>query len=223
MTWWSEIGRQLRTSVPLLVVALTLVGAALALSLVAHVTTSISALDLIYDPVSVGRLPAYTGLLSHIGVLLWWAAASVCAFSALLLQRQTATTAARVRFLLASAALSALLALDDLFVLHEELATAMLGGNEEILFAGYALLTLLCFSWFRSVIGQTDVIILALALVSLGISTAIDVVAHWQGNDLIKGNDFVEESFKLLGIAWWLTYFTRICYVSITEAIRGDY
>lgn len=99
--------------------------------------------ELIRDPNSVGSFPFYVGALSNIGVLFWWSAAVVAAFTYVLLrgvkQADQRVKEARAFFLYA-ALFTALLALDDLFMLHEEAFPVYLGVSEMAVYAVYGLL-----------------------------------------------------------------------------------
>ena len=69
------------------------------------------------DPAAVHNANPFTGVLSNIGILFWCSAAAVCFFSAAIQVKE-----ARVKivpFLLFSGLLTAVLLLDDLFMLHE--------------------------------------------------------------------------------------------------------
>ena len=81
----------------------------------------------------------YRGTISNLGILLWWAAASVYAFAAYLYRSRfgRATSSLTHAFLVYMAALTGLLALDDLFMIHEELLPVRLGVPEVSMYVLY--------------------------------------------------------------------------------------
>ena len=85
----------------------------------------------VYDP--QGHVMFYRGALSNIGILLWWTSTSICAFAAFLLRTATADLSRKrlgTAFLVYLSVFTGLLALDDLFMLHEEVLPVRLGVSE---------------------------------------------------------------------------------------------
>ena len=125
------------------------------------------------DPVSISKLPIYTGFLSQIGIIFWSASAAISLFSAKVLSRHPDTL--RIKpFLFVSGLLTMLLALDDVFLLHEEFFP-YLGVPQNLVFVSYAGFLLFYLIRFYSIILKTEYILLGMALVFFGISITIDV------------------------------------------------
>ena len=81
--------------------------------------------------------PRYGGWLGSFGVIGWAIAASVSAFAAALTASRTASPpVGERRFLLASAALSSVLMIDDLFLVHSTLAPEFLGVPKPVMIVG---------------------------------------------------------------------------------------
>jgi len=167
-----------------------------------HRATGISIRRLTADPAVVLRWHPLTGMLFHLGVLLWNAAAAICFFC----YSVAAGRAPRRHrtMLLAAGLLTTLLVLDDLFLFHERLFPKYLGLPEPLTCAGYAVLVLVYLWAFRREILQTDFLLLALALGCFGVSVICDQFFA----DRPWG--FLEDGAKLLGIAWWCAYFARV-------------
>jgi len=144
--------------------------------------------------------PTYLGLLSHAGILLWAAAATVCFFSATLLLARRPENPSTRRFLCASGFFTAVLVLDDLFLLHERVTP------EALAYGGYAVLAALYLFTFRRDILATDYLLLALSLCLFALSIAIDVFLPVP----IADPYLVEDGVKFAGIVAWLVYFTRV-------------
>lgn len=159
------------------------------------------------DVTAIARIHPLSGILSNLGILLWCAAASICAFAAMTLrnikQRDT------FWFLLSSALLSTYLLFDDFFLIHEDLASRYFGLNEKVIFVALGISVSAYLIAFRRVILRTNFGVLLLALGFLTTSVVIDVilepwlwrVGHWKY--------FFEDGAKWLGIACWCSYYAH--------------
>lgn len=154
------------------------------------------------DPTTAARAPFYTGAVSNLGVLAWAAAATVSLFTFVLL-RAWGSRSHEVRFFLASGALTAWLALDDLFRIHDTVLPRRVGVPKPVVLAAYALLTLLWLVRFRGVIQASPYSILALACGWFGLSVGLDVLVRDESLLLL------EDGAKLFGIVTWLAYFAH--------------
>jgi hypothetical protein len=153
------------------------------------------------DPGTVGGNILF-GILSNFGIMLWASAAAVCYLGAAILNK----IPSKRRFLLASALLTTLLALDDAFLLHEAVIPYFLHVSERLVYIGYLLLILIYFILFlRYILSMTDYPILLLALVFLGISIVLDNLSLPFPSPALEG--FAEDSAKFIGITFWLLYF----------------
>ena len=142
----------------------------------------------------------YYGLVSNLGIMIWSAGAAVSLFAALLLFFADRPRA-EMMFFTAAAAFTSWLALDDLFMIHEDVLP-QLGVPEAVTYglyaaaaAGYFLL-----SW-RAILASRPAL-MASALVLLGTSVAIDVLVHSENTFRV----FVEDGAKFLGILAWMSF-----------------
>ena len=161
--------------------------------------------DLMRDPASTHGSPLHVGLVSNLGVLVWFSAASVCLFTAAVL---VATARRDALFFLASGLLTLVLALDDFLMLHEFIGWA-LSVPEAAILGGYGLLTLGWFAIFWRAIRQTDHLLLVLALCLFAFSLLPDVPeirALYFSERLMR---LLEDGGKLLGIVTWTAYFVQ--------------
>jgi hypothetical protein len=177
---------------------------------------------LLRDPTTTLRGHPLTGLQSNIGVLIWWAGASVCLFCAVALRRAQGHGGLR-SFLLWSGVITAVLAGDDLFLIHEELAPRYLQLDEKWVVATYGVAVAWYLVTFRSVILDSEYLLLLAALLFLGSSVLVDeLVEHkW----LSPWRIVVEDGLKLLGIVSWTAYLVSVSLRALAtasaEAARG--
>lgn len=149
-----------------------------------------------------------TGAQSTLGVLVWCAAAGICFFSCVLLQSRGGDKDVR-SFLLWSGVIAMVLALDDMFLVHEDLARRYLLLSEEVVFLAYGSVLVWYLIRFRRNILDSEYLLLLLAFVLLGSSIVVDFFqASWPGS----GRIFFEGGTKLLGIVTWSAYLIRTCF-----------
>ncbi len=169
------------------------------------------------DPAAIAEAPAYIGLVSNIGILLWCATAAICFFSFAALGRQVGRREAR-SFLLYSGLLTGYLMLDDLFMFHERLLPQHLHIPQAAVYGAYVLMFAAYLVRFRKTIVESEFPILLLALVFFALSRGVDM-----GRDLgfvrVRAADLLEGGPKLLGIASWFAYLTIVC---AREAFVGE-
>jgi hypothetical protein len=200
--WWLGL-----VLLPLLLVA----GASWLLAIEVKVMTQ--------DPAAQARLHPLAGFLSSLGVLLWWTSASIWLFCAgLRLPGSTAAvTTLHQRFCLSSAGLSAYLALDDLFQIHESLAPLYLGIPERGVYGVLGVAVLAYLVGFRALLMNRCGLLLMLSLGLLAASVVVDSVlepwlwrlGHW--------TYLVEDGLKWMGIAAWCAF----CVVWCRRLLQG--
>ncbi len=154
----------------------------------------------------------FRGAFTNLGILLWWAAATVSAFTYFLLHRlfHTEVYAESAKaFFLYMALFTALLTLDDLFMLHEEVFPVHLGVPELAVYAAYGALTAGLIHFVHFLV-RTDFLVLMLALGFFAFSMLIDegmlrFLLRIPGRlDLL-----IEDTMKMLGIVCWLVFLLR--------------
>lgn len=155
--------------------------------------------ELLLDPVAVGGLPWYTGLVSQLGVVCWAIAATVAGFGgyvASLVGRRAAAA-----FLVSGGALGVLLLVDDLFQLHAVLLPRWLGVPKSAVVAVHGVLAIAWIVVHRVELLRTRLhLIVACALV-FGASVVADAIGDGRGTWLV-----IEDGGKLLGILAWAAY-----------------
>ncbi len=179
---------------------------------VIRLTRDIEIYDLVADPTSITHSPSYLGLLSVLGGLCWAAGIGIFLTGACLMWERSRRPEAA--FLLYSAAVTAYLCLDDVFMLHEYVLPEI--GIPE--FLAYAIILALVAGYlvlFRRQILASSWLFLVLAIGLLASSVAVDVI--WEILDPPRGSTleiFVEDGLKFTGICAWVAYAaltTRAC------------
>lgn len=166
------------------------------------------------DPNQMADAHPFTGALSAVGTFMWAAGAAISLFSAAVLRARGAQ-GLLTGFLFASGLLTMWLLFDDQFQIHEDLAETRLGIDQRLFFAAYLALVTVGIARYRTCILDTDYPLLLTAIGFLGLSVFVDVVHA--DIALLDGewSTFLEDGFKLLGIAGWLGYYARTCFVAL--------
>ena len=162
------------------------------------------------DPLAIAELPFYFGVVSNIGAIIWSAAASICLF--VFFSTDNSVVYKRLRsYLLFSGLLTLMLLLDDLFMLHEQFFPEYLFIPKRIVIISYGALTILHFVVFRRIVKETEYFILVIAFAFFSVSLFVDSVPSESVTFFWRlMNYVVVDGAKLLGIASWFVYFSRV-------------
>lgn len=155
-----------------------------------------------------GCCHVYDGMISNIGILLWWSTATLSGLAALVLALQSRAPRDVTGFAVA-AVFSAWLASDDLFMLHESVLplVGLPQFGTFLIYGGLAAAYLLL-AW-RTVVARAPLFVV-LALAMLGGSAAVDVmsdhdfgaVTTWLLSD-VRLQTLLDDGLKFLGIGFW--------------------
>jgi hypothetical protein len=158
------------------------------------------------DVASIAQVSPLTGMLSNLGILLWCATATSGALVASVLSSMGKRQLSLM--FLGSGILSAYLMLDDLFLIHEDLAFRYFGIRERyvLIFLGAGSLAWLIGS--RRSIMKSPYVHLLTALGLLALSIVVDGLLARMFPSLIQVQaiQLVEDGLKWLGIVAWSTY-----------------
>ena len=165
--------------------------------------------DLTRDPVSIARIPVYSGFISNLGIILWVTAIVICLFTAFLVYSADGYTKT-VQFLLAASLLTTVLMVDDLFLLHE-IALPRLGISEKLLYLIYGGLLAFGIINFREILLKSDYLFALVALGFFGLSLSVDFLQEYisQFSRYQNLRYLFEDSGKFLGIIGWMLYFAQ--------------
>jgi len=163
------------------------------------------------DPVSTAGLRWQTGILYKTGVFIWGAIAATCLLGAAVWARRGDARSVRA-FLLVSAALTLVFALDDVFQFRGELLDH-LGLSELAVFAVYAVVLGVFAIVFRSTLLQTEYGVLV---------ATIALFVAWLGLRYFAAESvFAQEAVKLVGQLTLLVYFFRTSAYGPTRPLRA--
>jgi hypothetical protein len=152
----------------------------------------------------------YFGMASNIGVLYWAVAASCCGLAGFALQRRPEPRAT-TSLLIAAALFTALLCVDDLFMLHEEILPK-LGVPQPLILIGYAVLGAAYVYRSLPEIRRHDPLVFAMSIGFLATSVGVDFFNHSDVPFLLLAEDVT----KLMGIAGWSTWHVRYAVLALT-------
>ena len=220
---WNQFKRlfpvMLRAYIPVIILAGVL--------LIVNYIIDIPPSDFTRDPAAITDTPAYYGLVSNIGVLLWCSSAAVFLFSFVLSRGLSGNKDSRL-FILYMGLITSLLLIDDFFLIHEAIAQYLedvlgIGSyfGEAAVFGVYGLLIIWLVVRYRKVLLDTDYILLGLTAGFFLLSMITDL-----GTELADLHDakltFLEDIFKLCGIVGWFTYAVRTALKQVVWSITQN-
>lgn len=215
------LAEQARPLLPMLALvyapALLVLGAVLAVSL----TSDVPVAYFLRDSAGTLQVPAYIGVVSNLGVLLWCACAAVCFFGSVVL-RKAAVRKEWAAFFMAAGLVTTVLLVDDLFMLHENVSQLYWRFGEKTVFALFGGMFLLFLVKFWRTIASTEFLVFVIACGFLGMSVAFDQLNEPFGDNVPAIRLLLEDGAKLLGILTWLVYFARTCMSQILPALTFD-
>ncbi|MEO9340394.1 hypothetical protein ABFT80_23555 [Mesorhizobium sp. SB112] len=194
----SERSRASRFDILLVFLTGSAVFAVMFLVVIVELIGGIDHWNLVRDPNAIAGNPNYFGIISNLGIVLWIGTATGAFQAYLALGPNRSGNVGSLLFY--GAMFATIMGLDDFLMLHESVAGAT-GLPESIILTPHALLgALMC---YHSVMLRTQTPFAALIAVicAFGLSFAFDLYPVY-----FKGQVFLEESFKLLGISMLAAY-----------------
>lgn len=183
-------------------------------AVVLHSLTDVSFYALFMDPVARLGGHFYTGAGSHLGVLVAVAAASVAFYSALLMR--AADRRRLTSFLIAAGLFTLYLAMDDLFLVHEEVLPAILNVDQSLILMMYGVV-FAGFAWrYRHELLGHDRLLLGAAIMFVAFSIVLDIFD--ENGVTFRGEFMLEEGTKLMAIVGWAAFLMRRSFF----AMRGE-
>ena len=221
----SEPGTQ-QTSTKAHARVLLVLAPALIVLIIAAIVAVVGDVDmgwLFRDPAQLFDTHPLAGTVSSLGIILWWFAASISFFAFAVARRLGLERAVQV-FLLSSALLTVLLALDDQFLIHDDLASRYLGLRERHVIVAWLGIAALYAIVNIATIRRSEWILLVVAMGFFAVSVGADYVGQALLGEVANpgvGLDwvlFIEDGAKFLGIASWAAYLIRFSFRAILDA-----
>lgn len=183
----------------------------------------LDASELTRDVASIAGVDPLVGFLSSLGIVVWSGTVGVCFFAAGLLRARSAgsTEIEHRRFLASAGALSAYLLIDDLFLVHDHLATTHLGIPETMVYALIGIAVASHVLRFRRVIERNAPVLFLFSCAFLTGSVAVDVVLERWLWRLDHWSYIVEDGAKWLGITGWFGYHATVAARLVSAATRA--
>lgn len=169
------------------------------------------------DPAAILGSNPLLGVFSNIGVLLWSVCAGICLFTFAVL-RTRANKEEWSPFFFFAGLITAVLLMDDFFLLHERIVPRYLKIDEDIISVLYVVMILGYLVRFRRWIVRTDYVLLLLALVLFGLSGIVDRLPETR----LEWHHLFEDGFKLFGIVSWFGYFVRSAFRVVTSVMVAE-
>ena len=189
--------------------------AILAALVVVRVFFHVSMSDMTSDVTTIAKIHPLSGILSNLGILVWCAAASICAFAAMTLR--TIKPRDTFWFLLFSALVSSYLMIDDCFQFHQ-LASRYLGLNDKIIYMALGIAVTVYLIAFRRVIARTNY---GFLVVAIGFLTRSVIIDAFLIPYLRRYGDWMylfEDGTKWLGIVSWGSYYVLTSHQFLVNA-----
>ena len=161
------------------------------------------------------NLSPFVGIISQIGILSWSMTASLCIFCSAIIYQKKDLSNNLAYFLGFFGFVTSILLLDDLLLLHELILPLLFKIPEEFVYLCYGSLIIWGLIRFKTVILQTEWIILLLSFLWFGCSIFIDSFSFYS---YLKDLEyFLEDAFKLFGIVSWFYYFLTVCLKTVKK------
>jgi hypothetical protein len=166
--------------------------------------------DLTRDPNAIHNSPKYIGLLSQTGMIFWFSTAGILFFAGFLMFRYFKNPN-QGAFLGNAFLLTVFLGIDDMFMLHDELAHR--GIREEYFYMFYGIWLLITLIKFKNIIKHTLFPLIFIYGLLFGMSMFID--------KKIKDAYLPEDLLKFAGIINWSFYWVSTCYYLLQKHLQA--
>ena len=200
-------------------ITIVICGAAVAATIAfLHYAFSVPASVLLHDLNAINASPPYYGLLSNLGIIIWTATATITLWTYASVRSYLRRRQLQIEVLLFGGIFTAIIMIDDLFMLHEQLPKLGLpGALYPALYGGLQGAFLVV---FIHPILKSEWLLLLGALGFFGISITLDVAADAFSISFI-GRGYIEDIAKFVGILFWFTYFASLSWTALQECLRS--
>jgi len=207
-SWWSPV----RVTRTLGIAVVTLLGTALVIGAFLELGAVVGAPFEQFSRDAADALdgPFYTAWFSEFFTLVWSLAAALALFGAAVLRR--AGDVAGFRLLGVAGVITAAMALDDLFLLHDAVYPAV-GISDKVVYAIYFIAIGAYAVSFRRRLGPS-LLLVAAALAMWLVSAGVDATVGGAGSSFV-----LEDGVKAAGVALWAVMLARLTWAEVDAAM----
>lgn len=198
--------------ITLISIAISLAGAVVTVY-VANITDN-PIWKLTKDPAQVIDFPPYIGLLSNWSALLWMSAGVICVFVSIVLKKNQVAFR-NYRFIFASGVLSIAIAIDDIFLLHDNVLPRLLDTREVVFYLFYFLILGVYILFFWRDISKYDYVLFITAFLLFGLSRGLFLPRF------LRGYLTLNDMLKHFGIVFWLAFFYRASLQELENLLKA--
>ena len=181
------------------------------------------------DPAALLKLPIGTAGFATLGICIWCMSAALCLFTG-------SVVPSRARTFLSMGLFCLWLGIDDTLLIHEDFLPKLFSEENKTirnlvecsLFGAYATFLLSWLAIHRKTLSKLHWSLLGSALLLFSLSLSIDLARAFHLFDpwspMVKDRDYailVEDSPKILGLAFWLLFLWHYCKSAILERLPG--
>ncbi len=166
---------------------------------------------LIKPPAALFYAYPLVGLIPNICILIWCSTAAVCLFTAALLKAEAKISI----FFLFSGLLTAILVLDEQFMLHQNIIPTYLHIPKAGVMLGYLILIASYLVFFRSFLMRHQFFLFVSALFFFAASVVCDLSWH-------RGNvsELIEDALQMIGMVLWFSYYIHYAFSHLQPHVR---
>ena len=156
--------------------------------------------------------PFYFGAITFLCSFFWSFTVAICFFTSYLLKKSSA----EANYFFIMGIFNLVLLLDDVFMIHEEVFPQYLGIPERVLYLLYAAFLGYSSIKYFSLIRKSNYGVLFPAIILLGSSAFMDILA----NNILMDKNFYEDVLKLFGTLLWFYYFFHTAHTVLSSKLK---
>lgn len=183
--------------------------------LVIAVKSGIEPSDLTRDQNGVLHFEPYVGMLSSLGIFMWYVALVLCWFAWYFI-RMNNPNSGRKNFFLVSGFITSIIAVDDLFQFHETILPDYLGLPEISFYIVYFIALFIFNIKYINALMNPHFSLLMNSYFFLAASIIFDVFFE----RTVPFGTYIEDGLKFIGIAFWSTFFFKTVLLELNGLIK---
>ena len=152
------------------------------------------------------------GSISTLGIILWIGVSTIIWF---IIKSGLLRNTKYYKFFISGGVLSTMLAIDDLFLIHDKFI------NQEIIFSFYLIFAIYIVKSFFDQILQLNSYLLIVCFALFGFSILIDIGFQESFPSIYTFLQIIEEGFKFLGICCWSVFWWDASNIILRNKLKG--